>query len=340
MKVKPETIRYLPDMKFCKSLITMAIASAVATSPASASLWTTQQGDNPDGPGTAFDVLHDGKPAARLIFGDGQMKPFLHLLGMDGELLTNPGIDAEGNEAGRFPHHRGIFIGWNQIRSELGNDDLWHLRRKESKEVTDVRVAELTDDHAEIVVDVVWRSSNNDDSGDNALIRETRTLRISKPSEATLVVDASFTLIAARDLRLDGDLQHAGIHFRAHRDVDQRRGETVYFWDPEVDAGGGRIVNPEMRWCRFIYPIGDRWYTTIQLNAPGNPTEELSWRDYGRFGFFFKREMAKDESFTVRYRFITTPATAPGEDGFDASTTAAIRQRSNAIHEAFAAEFE
>lgn len=327
-------------MKLYTSLITLAIASAVAASPASTSPWTTHQRDNPDGPGTAFDAIHDGQPAARLIFGDGQMKPFLHLFGMDGELLTNPGIDAEGETTGRFPHHRGIFIGWNKIRSELGNDDLWHLRDKESKEVTGIRIAEITDDHVEIVVDVIWRSSNKDDSGDNALIRETRTLRISKPSEATLVVDASFALTAVRDLHLGGDLQHAGIHFRAHRDVDNRRSETVYFWDPEVDAGGGRIVNPDMRWCRFIYPIGDRWYTTIQLNAPGNPTEELSWRDYGRFGFFFKREMTKGESLTVNYRFITTPATAPGEGGFEQSATEAIREYSNTIYETYANRFE
>ena len=288
----------------------------------------------------AFDILHQGKPAARLIYGDGQMKAFLHVFGVDGEMLTNPGLDGEGNEAGRFPHHRGIFIGWNQIRSELGSDDLWHFRRDELMEVVDVRESAVTADHAEMVADIVWRSSKKDDDGENALVRETRTLRVSMPDgPATTVVDARFDLTAVRDLTLGGDLQHAGVHFRAHRDVADRSGDTIYMWDPEVGAGGGRIINSEMRWCRFVYPIGDAWYSTIQLNAPGNPTEELSWRDYGRFGFFFKREMEKDDSLTLNYRFITSTVVAPREDGYDEAVANLIRERSDEAYERYSEKF-
>ena len=318
----------------------LLLATTLSISTAAANPWSTRQGENPDGPGMAFDVLHQGNPVARLIHGEGQMKPFLHVFGTDGEMLTNPGLDAEGQEAGRFPHHRGIFIGWNQIRSELGNDDLWHFRRDEWMEVTDVRETAATSDHVEIVADIVWRSAKKDDSGDNTLLNETRTLRVSKPGDAgTIVVDAKFELTAARDLTLGGDLQHAGVHFRAHREVVDRAGDTIYMWHPDVGDGGGRIINSEMRWCRFVYPIGENWYSTIQLNAPGNPTEELSWRDYGRFGFFFSREMKKDESLTLNYRFITSTVVAPREDGYDEAVANLIRERSEEAYENYAKEF-
>jgi hypothetical protein len=43
--------------------------------------------------------------------------------------------------------------------------------------------------------------------------------------------------------------------------------------------------------------------------------EEISWRNYGRFGFFFKRALKKDESLALNYRFITERAEAPAEPG-------------------------
>ncbi len=312
-----------------------ALSTTVVASP-----WSTRQTENPDGPGMAFDVLHQSKPAARLIFGEGQMKPFLHVFGADGEMLTNPGLDAEGKEAGRFPHHRGIFIGWNKIRSELGNDDLWHFRRDEHMEVTNVRESSVTDDYAEIIADIAWRSPNKDSDGDDVLVREARTLRVWKPEGPwAVVVDARFDLVAARDLTLGGDLQHAGVHFRAHREVIDRAGDTIYMWAPDVAGRGGRIINEEMRWCRLVYPIGENWYSTIQLNAPGNPTEELSWRDYGRFGFFFKREMKKGESLTLNHRFITTKVIAPGEGGYEEAVAKLLRDRSEEAYKKYTKEF-
>jgi len=326
-------------MKTLRAIPLLLIAS-LAVSSASASPWSTRQMENPDGPGMAFDVLHEGSPAARLIYGEGQAKTFLHIFGPEGEMLTNPGLDAEGNPTGKFPHHRGMFIGWNQIRSELGSDDLWHLHSNEIMETVNVRESAVTATHADVVAEIVWRSSKKDNNDDNALIHETRTIRITKPEGPwSIILDAKFELTAARDLTLGGDLQHAGVHFRAHRDVDSRAAETIYLWDPEVDDGGGRIVNEEMRWCRLIFPLGETWFSTIQLNAPGNPTEELSWRDYGRFGFFFQRDLKKGESISLYHRFITSMVAAPGDGGYDEATTKAIRERSAEAYKSYAERF-
>ncbi|MDE0840467.1 MAG: hypothetical protein OSB41_15645, partial [Kiritimatiellae bacterium] len=48
---------------------------------------------------------------AHFVFGEGQKKPFLHVYGKEGELLTNPGVGPDGKDTGRYPHHRGIYIG-------------------------------------------------------------------------------------------------------------------------------------------------------------------------------------------------------------------------------------
>ncbi len=71
------------------------------------------------------------------------------------------------------------------------------------------------------------------------------------------------------------------------------------------------MVSHELKWARLVFPIGNRWYACTIFNAPTNPTEELSWRAYGRFGFFFRKELRKGESITVAYRFVIEPVNAP-----------------------------
>jgi hypothetical protein len=47
------------------------------------------------------------------------------------------------------------------------------------------------------------------------------------------------------------------------------------------------------------------------MNAPSNPVQELSMRDYGRFGYFFKRALQKGEALELRYRFVIEETEAP-----------------------------
>ncbi len=301
--------------------------------------WQVLEADNPEGPGSVVEVREGQHLVARLVHGEGQMKPFLHVFGRGGERLTNPGLDEAGETQGEFPHHRGIFIGWNHIDSELGRDDLWHLRQGEWMEVVEIKRKQGGDSGALIEAEIVWRSSEKDDQGSNELLREIRTISLSRPEGGVgTQVDVRFQLTAVRDVKLGGDLQHAGIHFRADHTVGARRGETIYLWEPPVDDGGGRIVNADMKWCRFLFPIGDNWYSALQLNPDTNPTEELSWRDYGRFGFFFKHELAAGESFHVDYRFLIEPAEAPAGEGgtLTEEQEREARQRAEAAHRAFA----
>ena len=118
---RPELI-YEMKMQIRFNLVAnlVAVLTFILISPLSEASWEIAERSNPLGPGSAVDVLQDGKPIARLVHGEGQIKPFLHVFGIDGELVTNPGLDKEGKGAGLFNHHRGIFIGWNKVSSELG----------------------------------------------------------------------------------------------------------------------------------------------------------------------------------------------------------------------------
>lgn len=304
--------------------------------------WTFTEGANPNGPGKQALIQHDGKPVAAFIHGEGQFKPYLHVYGVEAELLTNGGLDKEGKATGKFPHHRGIYIGWNQIKSDLGGNepgtkpfDLWHFNNGGKMEVQSIARTDTGRDTLGFTAVITWRGGKKDATGSDLLLTETRTHTLSRAGGRTQV-DARFRLQAARDLRLDGDLQHAGIHFRASDEVSGRADETAYVWEPDVPGPGGKVVSKDLKWCRLVFPIGSRWYAATEFNAPSNPVEELSWRDYGRFGFFFKKAMAKGETLSLAYRFHIEPAEAPAMKAkLSSEQTAKIRRSCDADYEAF-----
>ncbi len=290
--------------------ICLGLLLAAALSEARAA-WTLTEGTNNGGPGSAVEVKLDGKLSARFVHGAGQFKPYLHVFGEDGKLLTNAGLDASGKADGLFPHHRGIYIGWNKITSDLGAFDLWHFNNGGKMNVAKFEKLEGGRDAATLVATIEWRGGKKDAAGSDLLLTETRTLVISRPEGKRTQVDARFELKAARDLTLGGDLQHAGIHFRGAKELPARKTETSYLWQPDLPGPGGKVSSTNLQWCRLLFPIGAQWYTSTVLNAPANPVEDLSWRDYGRFGFFFKKSLPKDETLRLNYRFLTERVAAP-----------------------------
>jgi hypothetical protein len=51
------------------------------------------------------------------------------------------------------------------------------------------------------------------------------------------------------------------------------------------------------------------------MNSPNNGVKELSWRDYGRFGYFLPKNLKKGDPFNLKFRFVVEevdpPAKAP-----------------------------
>ena len=227
---------------------TLLLGFTVTACSASAE-WKIAKGDNTDLPGQNVSITSDGKLVARFIYGEGQHVPYLAIYDDAGRLLTNSGLDKDGKTVGIEPHHRGIFIGWQQIKSDLGTTNVWGLggvSKAGSGQPATMRVVGLEQlsahkDSASFVARIEWRAGTKDASGDNLLLTETRTLKIARPERGVAAqVDAAFRLVPARDLSLGGNVQHAGIHMRVSHLVVERADDTSYLWSPPTAPTAGK----------------------------------------------------------------------------------------------------
>jgi hypothetical protein len=316
------------------ALLAFAVAGAlpfVFATPAYAGEWTLADGANAALPGRKVDIREGDRLVAQFIYGQGQAKPYLHLYGQAGQLLT------QWTQDQMYPHHRGIFIGWMKITSNLGTDDLWTISRGARMTVAKFEKLQGDANGATLVAAVEWRSAGKDDAGSDLLLAETRALALTRPEGKRTQVDAQFHLRAGRDLTLGGDLQHAGVHLRATKELVGREKEVVYLWSPDIPKDkADRVIAKELRWVRMVFPAGDRWYSAAQFNAPSNPVEQLSARTYGRFGFFFQKDLKADEVLKLSYRFVVEPAEAPAETGkLSAEQAARHRAECDTLYQAF-----
>jgi hypothetical protein len=313
---------------------------AVATIASAAGDWKVTKGKNDVGPGENVSVSVDGKVVARLIYGEGQQKPFVAVYDEQGRAITNAGIDKNGKPVGIEPHQRGIFIGWKSIESDLGKldpaaskgtqykgtqADTWSMMNGTTQELVEIEKMATNDDSASIVAKIEWRAGKKDASGSNLLLTETRRIRVLKPANMLAQIDVTSELLPARDLKLGADVQHAGVHMRVDSSVYDHVAETSYLWSPTSAQKAGKgykaglpdatgsVKADNLKWGEFLFPLHGRWYSVTQMNALGNPTEEFSTREYGRFGFFFKEQLKKDEPLRISYRFLVKVAETPAE---------------------------
>ena len=118
-------------------------------------------------------------------------------------------------------------------------------------------------------------------------------------------VDFTSTLTALEDkVRLDGDPQHAGFHFRANAEVEKTKDET-YFLSPEGKGERARKSTGTRRarqgpkdrpWTAMSFVVGGKRYTCVYLDHPDNPKEaRQSERTYGRVGTYFEYDLTKDK---------------------------------------------
>ncbi len=293
--------------------------AALAPSVRADFAWTDTEGQH-------LELTHDGKPVARYVYEaidestperrEETFKPFCHLYFHQwnhyGNLLTKgPG--------GKFTHHRGVFYGFNQISytDAAGKHhekvDTWHCRkahqihRRFTAQEADAKSAHFTSE-------IDW-------IGDDGVpfATEARTMRFSL-SGPDVVVDFESTLKPqVAELRLDGDPQHAGFHFRAHNDVHDLTQNATYYIRPGSGVGKpGAAINwseksdneqtRDLPWKAMCFTLRDTQVTVAYLDHPGNPKPaRASERQYGRFGTYFATTVTKDKPLTVRYRLVVHP---------------------------------
>jgi hypothetical protein len=141
-------------------------------------------------------------------------------------------------------------------------------------------------------------------------------------------------------VKLDGDPQHAGFHFRASREVDEKTSKQTYYLRPDGKDAPGTTRNwPQdkghvnLPWNAMSFVVGGTRYTAAYLDRPTNPKEaRFSERDYGRFGSYFVAECSPTKPLLVDYRLwvqegeMTVPAVAARSADFVAPPAARARE--------------
>ena len=146
------------------------------------------------------------------------------------------------------------------------------------------------------------------------VIHKTQRVTATKPAKDRLVLDFTYTLEApSGPVKLEGDAQHAGFHFRAAEEVNKTQKETRYT-RPEGAVDKKSDVWENCQWvvCNFL--IGEKRYAVAHFNDPKNATPlQYSTLAYGRLGAFSKTEVVPEKPLTLRYRIIVTDGAKDAE---------------------------
>jgi len=220
-------------------------------------------------------------------------KVFAHVMSDDGESTLTKGA------GGKFPHHRGIFIGWNKLDQGGKKHDLWHVRNtvQQHREFEEIEFAE---EGARITSVIDWIGVDG-----KPVLVEKRTYKVTTHKGVHAMIDFSSTLTAVDgDVELNGDPEHAGIQFRPSQLVAENKSATYTFHKEGIDP----TKDLNLPWVSESFQIGDQWWSTQHMSHPSNPkgARWSAYRDYGRFGPFTVVKIADGQSIDFRYRFCVT----------------------------------
>src|SRR5690606_26153964 len=114
---------------------------------------------------------------------------------------------------------------------------------------------------------------------------------------------------------------HAGLQFRAHREVAEKTPKMTYYIRPDGKGQLGEFINPDNKtartrqdapqdepfrnlpWKAMSFVVNGNRYTCVYLDHPDNPKPSLyAERDYGRFGSNFHADILPDKPVVCRYR--------------------------------------
>jgi len=298
-----------PLMKYTLSLFASIFLASTSFAESKGFAWTDADGDKPM-------LTFEGKPVLEYVrpkFDPSQTPPkksaianptikvYHHLYDESGKVRLTNGPD------GQYPHHRGIYFGFNRISyGDKQQADVWHCTKGESQQHAGFGKHEATDEFGKHTVKVSWNGQDG-----KPFASEERTLTVRNAKEGRLIDFESILSTELDKVRLDGDPQHAGFHFRANVEVEKTKGET-YFMSPKGKGENGKEVNWEPKgktgpvnraWTAMSYVIDGKRYTTVYFDHPDNPKEaRQSERAYGRVGTYFEYDLTKEKSLKVKYR--------------------------------------
>jgi hypothetical protein len=253
----------------------------------------------------------DGRPVLRYMnraFDDSNdaareqtYKVFHHLFDPAGQRLVTKG------PGGQYTHHRGLFYGFNKVSYGDVKLDIWHCPKGGTHQAHEkTHSAEAGPVLGRHRVLVGWYGP-----GKKRFALEERELTAYRVPGGSLVEFASrLRSEVAPPIKLDGDPQHAGFHFRADNEVSAKTKGQTYYLRPDGKGSPGQTRNwPQNKdhvnlpWDVMSFVLGEQRYSVAYLDRPTNPKEaRFSERDYGRFGSYFAYELTKANPLVVAYR--------------------------------------
>lgn len=259
-----------------------------------------------DTPGEHAELSEGDRPVLRYMYKgldesskqarEQTFKVYHHLYDPAGKQLLTKG------PGGLYTHHRGIFYGFNKVTYGTGKScDIWHcpVAYQSHEKFESIEEGELLGRHTVVIA---WHGLDKE-----IFARERRELTVYKGSTGHLVEFASELTPLIAPVKLDGDPQHAGFHFRAANEVNAKQ---TYFLRPSGKGEEGKEWNwpaqkeqANLPWDAMSFTLSDKRYTCAYLDRPQNPKEaRFSERTYGRFGSYFVHTLEEGKPLRVNYR--------------------------------------
>jgi hypothetical protein len=250
----------------------------------------------------ATELLLDGRPVLRTVHDHAKerqaatFKVYTHLFGPAGE-----GPLTKGDTGGLFPHHKGVFVGWNRVRFRGKQHDFWHGKDGVAQVLVS-RAPLATAATATQVLTIRWQLADG-----TPVLQETRRLEVARLAHGVTVLDVDSTFTSEEQVVLDGDPHHAGCHVRLAQEVAEHEKDTALLL-PE----SARRTKPDdesiLEACPFagaVVTIGGRRYAVAHFDGPANPRGGLcSVRRYGRIGAFTKATLAPGQPLRLGWRVL------------------------------------
>jgi hypothetical protein len=262
-----------------------------------------------DTTGKHMDLMFGERPVLRYMYErvdnstkerrSETFKVYHHMYDPAGERLVTKGA------GGLFPHHRGVFYGFNKISYDGKTADTWHCNNGESQTHEKFLAEEAGPVLARHLLAIDWHGKD-----DAVFAKEQREITIYNTADGVLLEFASRLKTTGGNVKLDGDPQHAGFQFRASQEVPDKTAKQTYYLRPDGKGTPGQFRNwpgqkdhANLPWNALSFVIGDQRYTCAYLDRASNPKESrFSERDYGRFGSYFEYELTPDKPLDLNYR--------------------------------------
>ena len=232
---------------------------------------------------------------------EATFKTFTQVFDPEGDELVTKGL------GGKFPHHRGLFYGFMKTTYSGGIVDTWHCKDGVHLNLTGPGIEEIGPIAARVTLPVGWYGKKDD-----LFANEDRQFTAIRAGRALVIDFDSRVIPISGGMKVDGDPQHAGFHFRAAGEVaDKTEKETVYLRPTGKDMPGATRNWPDRKdhinlpWNCMQFSANGKRYSATYVNHSANPGESrFSEREYGRFGCYFVNEATREKPLVVQYRIV------------------------------------